>query len=152
VITLAIRSAVSVPIEAETITPHALTGKRVSEIEALPVVQGNATARLGDFFQVSGDADGAVRLTGDCSRVKYIGKGMTDGRIEVDGDAGMHLGAGASETGPAPRCAAASCASRGMRAIFSARPIAGARRGCVAVRSSWRGRPATRWAAPCVAA
>ncbi|HWC04211.1 MAG TPA: formylmethanofuran dehydrogenase subunit C [Methylomirabilota bacterium] len=92
-ITLAIRSAVSVPIEAETITPHALTGKRVSEIEALPVVQGNATARLGDFFQVSGDADGAVRLTGDCSRVKYIGKGMTDGRIEVDGDAGMHLGA-----------------------------------------------------------
>jgi formylmethanofuran dehydrogenase subunit C len=92
-ISLALRSAVSVPVEAETITPQAFAGKRVAEIEALPVVQGNATARLGDFFRVSGDADGVVRLTGNCSRVKYVGKGMTDGRIEVEGDAGMHLGA-----------------------------------------------------------
>lgn len=92
-ISLVLRSAVAVPVEAETITPQAFLGKRVSEIEALPVIQGNATARLGDFFQVSGEADGAVRLAGDCSRVKYVGKGMTDGRIEVEGDAGMHLGA-----------------------------------------------------------
>jgi formylmethanofuran dehydrogenase subunit C len=93
VISLALRSAVQVPVEAETITPQALLGKRVSEIEALPVIQGNATARLGDFFQVSGEADGVVRLAGDCSRVKWVGRGMTEGRIEIEGDAGMHLGA-----------------------------------------------------------
>jgi formylmethanofuran dehydrogenase subunit C len=93
VISLVWRSAVQVPVEAEVITPPGFQGKRVSEIEALAVVQGNATARLGDFFQVSGEADGAVRLAGDCSRVKYVGKGMTDGRIEIEGDAGMHLGA-----------------------------------------------------------
>lgn len=92
-ISLVFRSAVQVPVEAETITPQAFLGKGVSEIETLPVIQGNATARLGDFFQVSGEADGAVRLAGDCSRVKYVGKGMTEGRIEVEGDAGMHLGA-----------------------------------------------------------
>ena len=92
-ISLVWRNAVQVPVEAETITPRAFLGKGVSEIEALPVLQGNAAARLGDFFHVSGEADGAVRLSGDCSRVKYIGKGMTDGRIEVEGDAGMHLGA-----------------------------------------------------------
>jgi formylmethanofuran dehydrogenase subunit C len=92
-ISLALKSTVAVPVEAEMITPQAFQGKRVAEIEALPVLQGNATARLGDFFQVSGETDDAVRLAGDCSRVKYVGKGMTDGRIEVDGDAGMHLGA-----------------------------------------------------------
>jgi formylmethanofuran dehydrogenase subunit C len=48
---------------------------------------------LGDFFAVAGEPDEAIRLAGDCSRVKYIGKGMTRGRIEVHGDAGMHLGA-----------------------------------------------------------
>jgi formylmethanofuran dehydrogenase subunit C len=93
VIELALRSAVSVPVEAETVTPRAFLGKRVAEIEALPVVQGNATARLGDFFRVSGEPDGTVRVLGDCSRVKYLGRGMTEGRIEIDGDAGMHLGA-----------------------------------------------------------
>jgi formylmethanofuran dehydrogenase subunit C len=93
VISLLPRGAVTVPVEAESITPQAFLGKRVSDIEALPVLQGNATARLGDFFRVSGDADGVIRLAGDCSRVKYIGRGMTDGRIEIDGDAGMHLGA-----------------------------------------------------------
>ena len=92
-ISLLPRGAVTVPVEAESITPQAFLGKRVSDIEALPVLQGNATARLGDFFRVSGDADGVIRLAGDCSRVKYIGRGMTDGRIEIDGDAGMHLGA-----------------------------------------------------------
>jgi formylmethanofuran dehydrogenase subunit C len=93
VISLVLRSAVAVPVEAENITPERFRGKRVSEIETLPVVQGNAAARLGDFFQVSGEDDGAVRLVGDCSRVKCVGQGMTDGRIEVEGDAGMHLGA-----------------------------------------------------------
>lgn len=92
-ISLVLRSAVAVPIEAETITPRAFLGKRVSEIEALPVVQGNATARLADFFQVSGTPDGVVRLGGDCSRVKYVGRGMTEGCIEIEGNAGMHLGA-----------------------------------------------------------
>jgi formylmethanofuran dehydrogenase subunit C len=94
VITLALRAAVSVPLEAETITPEAFAGKRPAEIAALPVLHGNATARLGDFFAVSGEADGAIRLEGDCSRVKHVGAGMTGGRIEIDGDAGMHLGAG----------------------------------------------------------
>jgi formylmethanofuran dehydrogenase subunit C len=93
VISLVARSAVQVPVEAESITPQAFMGKSVSEIEALPVIQGNAAARLGDFFQVSGETDGIVRLAGDCSRVKYVGKGMTAGRIEVEGDIGMHLGA-----------------------------------------------------------
>jgi formylmethanofuran dehydrogenase subunit C len=92
-ISLALKGEVAVPVEAETITPQAFAGKGVSEIEALPVLQGNVQARLGDFFEVSGEADGTVRLAGDCSRIKYVGKGMTEGRIEVEGDAGMHLGA-----------------------------------------------------------
>jgi formylmethanofuran dehydrogenase subunit C len=93
VITLALRAAPTAPLEAERITPDALAGKPVPEIERLPVLHGNDQAALGDFFSVGGQADETIRITGDCSRVKYLGKGMTRGRLEVAGDAGMHVGA-----------------------------------------------------------
>jgi formylmethanofuran dehydrogenase subunit C len=93
VITLGLRQEFSVPLEAETITPDAFLGRSLSDIERLPVVQGNAEGRLADFFSVAGATDETIRLEGDLTRVKYIGKAMTRGRIEIFGDAGMHLGA-----------------------------------------------------------
>lgn len=92
-ITLRPRRSFDVPLEAETITPDAFAGRPPADIERFPVVQGNTEARLGDFFSVEGEADDAIRLEGDVSRVKHVGNGMTRGRIEVHGDVGMHLGA-----------------------------------------------------------
>jgi formylmethanofuran dehydrogenase subunit C len=83
----------TIPVETECITPNNLAGKSAVEIAALPVQHGNAPAPLGDFFSVEGDAaDGEVLLEGDCSRVKWIGAGMREGRITVHGNVGMHLG------------------------------------------------------------
>jgi formylmethanofuran dehydrogenase subunit C len=93
VITLAPTATLTVPLEAESITPDTFAGRTRAEVERLPVLHGNAAATLGDFFTVRGDVDETIRLEGDCSRVKYLGKGMTRGRLEVRGDAGMHLGA-----------------------------------------------------------
>jgi formylmethanofuran dehydrogenase subunit C len=92
VITLVNTASLGVPVEAESISPDAIAGRTLAEIERLPALQGNRTARLGDFFAVRGEPDDAIRLEGDFARVKYIGKGMTRGRIEVTGDGGMHLG------------------------------------------------------------
>ncbi len=93
-LTLRYRSATTIPVEAECITPANLAGKSVAETAALLVQHGNAAAPLGEFFDVAGDAsDGEVRIEGDCSRVKLIGAGMTGGRITIHGNAGMHLGA-----------------------------------------------------------
>jgi formylmethanofuran dehydrogenase subunit C len=92
-ITLRLRQSFSVPLEAETITPDAFAGQPRDRIERLPVVHGNTQARLGDFVTVEGEADDTIRLEGDFSRVKYIGRGMTRGRVEIHGDAGMHVGA-----------------------------------------------------------
>jgi formylmethanofuran dehydrogenase subunit C len=84
----------SVPVEAECITPDHLAGKSASEVAALAVQHGNSPAALGEFFSVEGDAgDGEVVIEGDCSRVKWVGAGMTRGRVTVRGNVGMHLGA-----------------------------------------------------------
>lgn len=84
-----------IPVEAECFTPDRLAPLSPAEIARLPVWHGNAGATVADLFRVDGDpADGCLRLEGDCSRVKLVGSGMTRGRIEIRGDAGMHLGAG----------------------------------------------------------
>ncbi len=93
-LTLRYRGQTKIPVEAECLRPDILAGKSLAEIAMLPVQHGNALTALGEFFKLEGDAgDRHLVLEGDCSRVKLIGTEMTSGRIDIHGDAGMHLGA-----------------------------------------------------------
>lgn len=93
-ITLTLQTTTTVPVEAEVISQDRLAGLSKAEIAALPVQYGNQKAALGDFFRVSGSSNGEIRLEGDLSRVKLVGAGMSQGRIVIAGNAGMHVGAG----------------------------------------------------------
>jgi formylmethanofuran dehydrogenase subunit C len=88
-LTLTLREQPYVPLEAEVLTPDQLVG----DIAALPLWHGKERTRVGEFFEVSGSGDD-VRLEGDLSRVRYVGAGMTAGRLTVAGDVGMHAGVG----------------------------------------------------------
>jgi formylmethanofuran dehydrogenase subunit C len=92
-LTLSLREQPTVPLEAEGLSPDRLAGLRRTEVEALTVWHGNRRVRLADFFAVSGGGDQDVRVEGDLRRVKFVGAGMTAGRLTVAGDAGMHTGA-----------------------------------------------------------
>ena len=82
------------PLEAEVISPDVMEGLSNDQIRALPVFLGKNQHRLDDFFQVEGESGSDdLKIVGDASRVKWIGRDMTRGRIRVDGNAGMHLGA-----------------------------------------------------------
>jgi formylmethanofuran dehydrogenase subunit C len=89
VTTLTLREQPDVPLEAEVLTPDQLVG----DIAALPLWHGKERTRVGEFFEVSGAGDD-VRIEGDLSRVRYVGAGMTAGRLTVAGDVGMWAGAG----------------------------------------------------------
>jgi len=92
-LTLKYRSETKIPVEAEIIAPDHLVGKTPLDIAKLPVQHGNAQAPLGEFFDVTGDStDAEIRIEGECSRVKWVGAGMTMGRIQIRGPIGMHLG------------------------------------------------------------
>lgn len=84
----------AIPVEAECISPDRLRGLTAAEIAALPVWQGNQKGALGDFFAVAGAGGDEIVIDGDVPHVKWIGQGMTGGRIEVRGDCGMHAGSG----------------------------------------------------------
>jgi formylmethanofuran dehydrogenase subunit C len=94
VLTLTLRDEPTVPLETEGLSPDRLATRRRGEVEALAVWHGNRRAQVGDFFAVSGSAGEELRVEGDLRRVKFLGAGMTAGRLTVAGDAGMHTGAG----------------------------------------------------------
>jgi formylmethanofuran dehydrogenase subunit C len=82
-----------VPLEAEVLTPDVLAPLGNDAVRALPIVLGKKQYRLDDFFEVDGPGSEEIEIRGDVSRVKWIGRGMTRGRITITGGAGMHLGA-----------------------------------------------------------
>src|SRR5581483_10117494 len=90
---LTVKERPHVPLEAEVLSPDVLAGKSHDEVRALPVVLGKRQCRLDDFFEVEGPGSDELEIRGDVGRVKWIGRGMTRGRIAIHGDAGMHLGA-----------------------------------------------------------
>lgn len=75
------------------LTPDVIAGLAGDRIRALPVYLGKNERRVDDFFTVEGEASDELTIVGDARKVKWIGHGMTRGRITVDGNAGMHLGA-----------------------------------------------------------
>ena len=92
-ITLTLKEQPSVPLEAETISPDVCAPLALDQVRALPVFLGKRQLRLDDFFSVAGAGGEELELHGEAGRVKWIGRGMTRGRIRVVGNAGMHLGA-----------------------------------------------------------
>ena len=90
---------IDIKVEADVITPDAFAGKNAEEIGNLSVWQGPKTYPLSEFFEVKGNggisaAETLIRIKGDATRVKRIGEGMSAGKIEIEGSAGMHVGTG----------------------------------------------------------
>ena len=92
-IVLTLKDQPSVPLEAEILSPDHFAGLDNATIRALPVFLGKRQLRVDDFFAVDGEGGDEIEIRGDAAKVKWIGRGMTRGRITVQGNAGMHLGA-----------------------------------------------------------
>jgi formylmethanofuran dehydrogenase subunit C len=89
---LRVKRRPEVPLEAEVLTPDVIAPLKPDDIGALPVFLGKRQYRLDEFFDIDGAGE-EIEIHGDAGRVKWIGRGMTRGRITIHGDAGMHLGA-----------------------------------------------------------
>jgi formylmethanofuran dehydrogenase subunit C len=93
-ITLTLKEPVEVvPLEAEAICPDAMVALGNAAIRALPVYLGKKQCRIDDFFTVEGEASDELEIYGELKKVRWIGRGMSRGRIKIVGNVGMHLGA-----------------------------------------------------------
>jgi formylmethanofuran dehydrogenase subunit C len=88
----------TVPVTGECISPDVFQGKTLGEIGKLEIWEGNKQRKLEDLFKVQevkteSESDSlTITVHGDMSRVRGIGARMTKGEINVNGNAGMHLG------------------------------------------------------------
>jgi formylmethanofuran dehydrogenase subunit C len=94
---LTVKKTLSVPVDAEVITPDAIASLSLSEVKSLNVWEGNRRRLLGELFNVefidSGEDDTlTLWMKGDLKSVRRIGSHMSFGRILIDGDVGMYLG------------------------------------------------------------
>ena len=93
-ISFTLREPPSVPLEAESLSPDIVAPLDLNAIKALPVFLGKRQLRVDDLFDVDGEPSDHLEIRGDTGRVKWIGKEMTRGKIDIVGSAGMHLGSG----------------------------------------------------------
>jgi formylmethanofuran dehydrogenase subunit C len=80
----------SVPPGRVDASPLTLPG---DDIAARTLRCGRERLQVGDLFAVSGSNDGSVRLAGDLRRFDWVARGLEDGEVVVDGDAGAWAGA-----------------------------------------------------------
>ena len=94
-LTIAIHTSSSIPLEVDSIRMENARTQSAEEVRATLIQRGNKQVPLGEFFTVTGSAgeDETMVWQGDCSKVKLIGSGLMSGKILVEGNVGMHLGA-----------------------------------------------------------
>ena len=93
-ITLTLKEPVEmVPLEAEAICPDTMVALKNDAVRALPVYLGKKQCRMDDFFTVEGEVSDEIEIRGEVKKVRWVGRGMSRGRINVVGNVGMHLGA-----------------------------------------------------------
>ncbi|MGB1800744.1 MAG: formylmethanofuran dehydrogenase subunit C [Gammaproteobacteria bacterium] len=67
-------------------------------LDGLPLTlfHGNRQVNLADFFNCSGSYDGEIIIEGDLANVKHVGSVMSQGKLIIEGNIGVHTGAAIS--------------------------------------------------------
>lgn len=96
-ITLRVKAAPALRIDARTLLPATLAPLSESEVERLPLWHGTERIALADLFDVhmhaTPEAEPSIAFEGDLRRFDRIGCAMDGGSIVVDGSVGDLAGA-----------------------------------------------------------
>ena len=79
-------------IDVSPLTPDTLLNKDMGEIGGLMLLNGNREVRVDELFSLEGSDLAHIIFAGATAKLDFIGKGMTQGEIKVEGDAGSYLG------------------------------------------------------------
>ena len=93
-LTLRWRASTGLPVDGSPIKPETFRGRTPADAARTLLRVGNATAELGDLFDVEGDPDdGRLVVEGDLGNVSAIGRAMSEGVLTVWGDVGFRFAA-----------------------------------------------------------
>lgn len=88
---LTLRQPLPGRLDMSGINPQRLAALSAAEVERLELSLG---IRIKDVFSVTGNSSPALTISGETSRLDFLGAGMTEGTLVVDGAAGAYAGQG----------------------------------------------------------
>jgi formylmethanofuran dehydrogenase subunit C len=87
-----LRSPLAARLDLSEALPAGWTSLGADELTRRAISADARGAVLGDLFELTGGPSGRIRFTGDLARADRIAAGLTEGQVEVDGDAGDEAG------------------------------------------------------------
>ena len=91
-LTLELRTEPGQRLDLSPLTPAALAGMKPKGIEAIAIGTVRETLTVGDVFRLKGNEAAKLHFAGTNDTCDFIGQGLSQGEIVVDGDAGAYLG------------------------------------------------------------
>lgn len=90
-LTLTLKNAPAQRIDMAPLTPDNLDGKSIADIAAIELLSGNRKLRVDSLFDVAGNDTANIVIRNANGKLDFIGRGMKQGSIAVEGDAGSYL-------------------------------------------------------------
>ena len=79
-------------VDCRLLTPNNLADLTIAEIENLSLLHTKNSAKIGDYFDVSGSDFNHIIFKNSNQQLDFIGHKMTRGKITIEGDCGDFLG------------------------------------------------------------
>jgi len=93
-LTLRWRASTTLPVDGSPLKPETFRERSSTDAARVVLRVGNATAELGELFDIEGDAaDESLIVEGELRHIHKLGRGMTRGSLTVRGDLGFQAGA-----------------------------------------------------------
>ena len=91
-LTFTLQSNCAQQIDCRRLTPNNLANLTIAQIKKLSLLNTQNSAKIGDFFEVSGTDTNHIIFKNTNQQLNYIGHKMTHGQISVEGECGDFLG------------------------------------------------------------
>lgn len=91
-LTFTLKQNLKQQIDCRLLIPNTLVGLSIAEIQNLNLLYTKNSAKIGDYFEVSGSDAHHIVFKNTYQQLDYIGHKMTRGQITVEGNCGDFLG------------------------------------------------------------
>jgi len=91
-LTFTLKANAALQIDCRLLTPNNLADLTIAEIENLNLLHTKNSAKIGDYFDVSGSDINHIIFKNSNQQLDFIGHKMTLGQITIEGDCGNFLG------------------------------------------------------------
>lgn len=81
-------------VDLSPLAPERLREGAGRDVARIELVSGNRRLPAGDLFHIEPGDPHNIVIRGSCARLDFIGAGMRQGSLTVEGDAGAYLGQG----------------------------------------------------------